>query len=93
MKTFAPEEIDRLNLLYDLLDMNYRGMREAARIQRAAILHGCLPATAVADINLMALARSTNAAWERIRSILVPATEPVPDPPPDPNPPPKETLQ
>jgi hypothetical protein len=93
MKTFTLEERVRLNFLYDLLDFNYRGLREAAQIQRAAVLHGSLTATVIGDIELVALSRATATAWVEIQSIWAPATEPAPEPPPDADPPAKETVQ
>jgi hypothetical protein len=91
MKTFTPEERIRLNLLYELLDANYRGLREFTQMQRSAILYGCLPATVVADINLVALSRATTAAWGEIQSLLAPPAEAAPETPPDSDP--KETIQ
>lgn len=95
MKTFTPEERIRLNFLYDLLELNYRVLREAAQIQRGAILHGCVAATVIADMDLVHLSRANCAAWSEIQFILNPpargAAEPAPDAPPESDP--KETIQ
>lgn len=99
MRNLTPEERVRLNFLYDLLDLGYRGLREASQIQRAAILHGQLTATLTADIHLMALSKANTAAWTEIQQILNPpaaadAAEAVTEAPdPDAKPAPKEWKQ
>jgi hypothetical protein len=99
MKTFTPGERIRLNFLYDLLDLNYRGLREAAQIQRATIFHGRLIGTVIADIDLVAFSQANSSAWSEIQIILKSATDPAPeaapeaDSPADSAAPKKERLQ
>ena len=99
MKILTPEERIRLNFLYDLLDANYRGLAEAARIQRAAILHGCYRETALADMNLVALSQCTTAVWSQIQVILNPPeaaeaeAQGGPGAPDQAEPTPKDTIQ
>jgi hypothetical protein len=93
MTALTPEDVMRLNLLYDLLDAGYTALRESSRIQRMSVIRGCLPATLIADMNLMALSKSITQTWTEIQGILTPKVEVGPEPPPAGDPPPKETVQ
>jgi hypothetical protein len=92
MTVLTEEEVQRVGLLYDLLDQTYAALREFSRIQRAAILCGCPPATLIADMNLVALSVSNVRAWTEIRQILAPKPEPAAEPPAG-DPAPKEVIQ
>ena len=92
MTGLTPQETQRLNRLYDLLDISYGALRESARIQRCAILGGHLGATLIADINLAGLSKSVGRTWTEIHETLAPKPEPAADAPPIPDPP-KEVIQ
>jgi hypothetical protein len=92
MTPLTEDEVQRVSLLYELLDANYAALRDCSRIQRMAVLRGCLAATLIVDANLLALSRSTTAAWTQIQLILNPKLEAAPQAPPVPDPP-KEVIQ
>jgi hypothetical protein len=96
MKQFTPEERQRLEARYAMLDLAYHVLRQCATLQREAILKGDYGAVLIADTMLMTVAGPASRCWSDIQSMLVPAAESVSTAEPDatePEPPVKETIQ
>lgn len=93
MKPITPEQQQRLDLLYAVLDRQYSGMRHFAALQRQAIGIGAEMAIRICDAQLITLQANLSPIWNDITAIVNPAITPEaapqepeldPEPAPDP---------
>jgi hypothetical protein len=77
MKQLSEPDKQRLDLLYTVLDENYRALRRYARLHLSGVVTGNLIAARVSDAHLATITHNTFQVWVEITSILNPAPEPA----------------
>ena len=95
MKQLTPEERQKIEARYELLDLGYLVLRQAAYFQRRALERGDYEATLHIDAILMNTSKSVSGCWASIQAFLIPPAAPAADPDPEPEPTAaaKETIQ